>query len=154
MGQDRAKLKEGGRIWVHLTESHYQGENPIIVNRKGTGGNSPIYPIELKMSIVRWKLLSWKDKPHEGFKCTSAPGQSKSPSVRRTRRDDFDWDSNSDERDRAYMHNVHIRDSDIRAGYAFPRVPRLFHSGVLASKGAEMRVPNIRTIAPSNRENV
>ena len=25
MGQDRAKLKEGGRIWVHLTESHYQG---------------------------------------------------------------------------------------------------------------------------------
>jgi hypothetical protein len=25
-----------------------------------------------------------------GFKCTSAPGQSKSPSVRRTRRDDFD----------------------------------------------------------------
>jgi hypothetical protein len=47
----------------------------------------------LKMSIVRWKLLSWKDKPHEGFKCTSAPGQSKSPSVRRTRRDDFDWDS-------------------------------------------------------------
>ena len=21
-GQDRAKLKEGGRIWVHLTESH------------------------------------------------------------------------------------------------------------------------------------
>jgi hypothetical protein len=63
MGQDRAKLKEGGRIWVHLTESHYQGENPIIVNRKGIGGNSPIYPIELKVSIVRWKLLSWKDKP-------------------------------------------------------------------------------------------
>ena len=89
-----------------------------------------------------------------GFKCTSAPGQSKSPSVRRTRRDDFDWDSSSDERDRAYMHNVHIRDSDIRAGYAFPREPGLFHSGVLASKGAEMRVPNIRTIAPSNRENV
>jgi hypothetical protein len=89
-----------------------------------------------------------------GFKCTSAPGQSKSPSVRRTRRDDFDWDSSSDERDRAYMHNVHIRDSDIRAGYAFPREPGLFHSGVLASKGAEMRVPNIRTIAPSNRKNV
>jgi hypothetical protein len=63
MGQDRAKLKEGGRIWVHLTESHYQGENPILVNRKGTGGNSPIYPIELKMSIVRWKLLLWKGKP-------------------------------------------------------------------------------------------
>jgi hypothetical protein len=89
-----------------------------------------------------------------GFKSTSAPGQSKSPSVRRTRRDDFEWDSSSDERDRAYMHNVHIRNSDIRAGYAFPREPGLFHSGVLASKGAEMSVPNIRTIAPSHRENV
>ena len=52
------------------------------------------------------------------------------------------------------MHNVHIRDSDIRAGYAFPRETCLFHSGVLASKGAEMSVPNIRTIAPSHRENV
>jgi hypothetical protein len=50
-----------------------------------------------------------------GFKSTSAPGQSKSPSVRRTRRDDFEWDSSRDERDRAYMHNVHIRNSDIRA---------------------------------------
>ena len=56
-----------------------------------------------------------------GYKSTSAPEQSKWPSVRRTRRDDFEWDSSSDERDRAYMHDVHIRDSDIRAGYAFPR---------------------------------
>jgi hypothetical protein len=31
---------------VHLTESHQQGENPIIVNRKGTGGNSQIHPID------------------------------------------------------------------------------------------------------------
>ena len=96
------------------------------------------------------------------YKSTSAPGQSKSPSVRRTRRDDFEWDSSSDERDRAYMHNVHIRDSDIRAGYAFPRETCLFHSGVLASKRGkethdhrgEMSVPNIRAVAPSHRENV
>ena len=53
-----------------------------------------------------------------------------------------------------------IRDSDIRAGYAFPREPGLFHSGVLASVcgggggGAEVRVPNIRTVAPSNRESI
>jgi hypothetical protein len=61
----------------------------------------------------------------------------------------LDWDSSSDERDRAYMQNVHIRDSDIRAGYAFPREPGLYHSGVLASGGAEVRVPNIRTEAPT-----
>jgi hypothetical protein len=47
------------------------------------------------------------------------------------------------------MQNVHIRDSDIRAGYAFPREPGLFHSGVLAGGGAEVRVPNIRTVAPA-----
>ena len=70
-----------------------------------------------------------------GVKYTSAPGQYPPPSVRRTRRDDLDWDSSSDERDRAYMQNVHIRDSDIRVGYAFPREPGLFHSGVLASGG-------------------
>ena len=90
-----------------------------------------------------------------GVKNTSAPGQNPPPSVRRSRRDDLDWDSSSDERDRAYMQNVHIRDSDIRAGYAFPREPGLFHSGVLASGGgAEVRVPNIRTVAPANRESV
>ena len=54
-----------------------------------------------------------------GYKGASAPGQSKSPSVRRTRRDDFELESSSDERDRAYMHGFQIR--DIRAGYAFPR---------------------------------
>jgi hypothetical protein len=31
------------------------------------------------------------------------------------------------------MHDLQIRDSDIRAGYAFPRGPGLPHSGVLAS---------------------
>ena len=69
-----------------------------------------------------------------GYKSTSAPGQSKSPSVRRTRRDEFELESSSDEMDRAYMHDLHIRDSDIRAGYAFPRGPGLPNSGVFASK--------------------
>ena len=64
-----------------------------------------------------------------GVKNTSAPGQYPPPSVRRTRRDDLDWDSSSDERDGAYMQNVHIRDSDIRAGYAFPRNQAFFIVG-------------------------
>ena len=106
------------------------------------------------MIIVRWKVLSWKDKPQGGVKYSSAPGQNPPPSVRRSRRDDLDWDSSSDERDRAYMQNVHIRNSDIRAGYAFPREPGLFHSGVLAGGGTEVKVPNIRTVAPANRESV
>ena len=44
MGQDRAKLKKGGRIWVHLIKSHQQEENHIIISGKGIGGNRPIYP--------------------------------------------------------------------------------------------------------------
>jgi hypothetical protein len=53
------------------------------------------------------------------------------------------------------MQNVHIRDSDIRMDYAFPREPGLFHSGVLAGGGgSEVRVPSIRTVATANRESV
>jgi hypothetical protein len=78
------------------------------------------------------------------------------------RRDDFELDSSSDERDRAYRHDLHISDSDIGAGYAFPREPCLPHSGVLARKRGkethdyrgEMSLPNIRTTAPFHRENV
>ena len=66
-----------------------------------------------------------------GYTGKSAPGQSKSPSVRRTCRDDFELESRNDERDRAYMHDFPIRDSDIRAGYAFPRGP---HCWVLEGK--------------------
>jgi hypothetical protein len=44
-----------------------------------------------------------------GYKGRSAPGQLKSPSVLRTRRDDFELESSSDERDRAYMHDFQIR---------------------------------------------
>jgi hypothetical protein len=52
-------------------------------------------------------------------------------------------------------HDLHIRDSNIRAGYAFPREPGLPHSGVLVSKRGkethdhrgEMSLPNIRAVA-------
>ena len=56
------------------------------------------------------------------------------------------------------MHDLHIRDSDMRAGFAFPRGPGISYSGVLASKRGketqdyrgEMSVPNIRAVAPSH----
>jgi hypothetical protein len=62
------------------------------------------------------------DRPTPGgYEGRSSPGQSKSPSVRRTRRGDLELESSSDERDWAYMYDFQIIDSDIRAGYAFPR---------------------------------
>ena len=56
------------------------------------------------------------------------------------------------------MHDFQIRDSDIRAGYAFPRGPGLPRSGVSASQRenetqdyrGEMNVPGIRTVAPNH----
>ena len=93
---------------------HQQGESPIIVSRKGTGGNSPPERFEDEYSKLEATFI---ERPTPGgYKSKSAPRQSKSPSVRRTRRDDFELESSSDERDRAYMHDLHIRDSDIRAG--------------------------------------
>ena len=55
------------------------------------------------------------------------------------------------------MHDFPIRDSDIRAGYAFPRGP---HSWVLVSQRGnekqdyrgDMNVPGIRTVVPTHRE--
>ena len=101
------------------------------------------------------------DRPTPGgYEGRSAPGQSKSTSVRRTRRDDFELESSSDERDWAYMYDFQIIDSDIRAGYAFPRGPGLPHSGVLASQRGnesqdhrgDMNVPGIRTVVSTHRE--
>jgi hypothetical protein len=149
-GQGKGRGKEMGsfdRVPLSRGKSYYS-------KQEGDWWQQSNLPDRVEDEYSEMETTFMERQTPGGFKCTSAPGQSKSPFVRRTRRDDFDWDSSSDERDRAYMHNVHIRDSDIRADYAFPREPGLFHSGVLASKGAEMRVPTRRTIAPSNRENV
>ena len=43
-GTGQGQVKERGRIWVHLIKSRQQGENHIIISRKGIGGNRPIYP--------------------------------------------------------------------------------------------------------------
>ena len=68
-----------------------------------------------------------------GYKGGSAPGQSKSPSVRRMRRDDFELESSREEKDRAHMHDSQNRDTDMSAGYGFPRGQGPLHSGVSAS---------------------
>jgi hypothetical protein len=58
------------------------------------------------------------------------------------------------------MPDFQIRDSDIRAGYAFPRGLGLPRSGVSASQRGneaqdyrgEMNVPGLRTVVPNHRE--
>ena len=72
------------------------------------------------------------------------------------RRDDFELESSNDERDWAYMHDFQIRDSDICAGYAFPRGTGLPRSGVSASQRGneaqdyrgEMNVSGIGNCSP------
>ena len=76
------------------------------------------------------------------------------------RRDDFELESSNDERYWAYMHDFQIRDSDICAGYAFPRGTGLPRSGVSASQRGneaqdyrgEMNVPGMRTVVPNHIE--
>ena len=76
------------------------------------------------------------------------------------RRDDFELESSNDERDWVYMHDFQIRDSDICAGYAFPRGTGLPRSGVSASQRGneaqdyrgEMNVSGIGTVVPNHRE--
>jgi hypothetical protein len=58
------------------------------------------------------------------------------------------------------MHDFQIRDSDIRAGYAFPRGTGLPHSGVSANQReneahdyrGDNNGPGIRTVVPTHRE--
>ena len=58
------------------------------------------------------------------------------------------------------MHDSQIRDTDIGAGYAFPRAQGLPHSGLSTSqKGnkaqdyrGDMNGPDIRTVVPTHRE--
>jgi hypothetical protein len=95
-----------------------------------------------------------------GYTGGSAAGQSKSPSVRRTRRDDFELESSRDEKKRAYMHDSQNRDTDMSAGYAFPRVQGSLHSGFSASQrgneeednSGDMNGPGMRTVVTTHRE--
>jgi hypothetical protein len=54
------------------------------------------------------------------------------------RRDDFELESSREEKDRAHMHDSQNRDTDMSAGYAFPRGQGPLHSGSQPVRG-EMR---------------
>ena len=95
-----------------------------------------------------------------GNKGGLASGQSKSSSVRRTRRDDFELESSREEKDRAYMHDSQNRDTGMGAGFAFPREQGPLHSGVSVSQRGneahdyrgDMNGPGIQALVPTYRE--
>ena len=104
---------------------------------------------------------AFMERPTPGeYNGGSDPGQSRSPSVRRMRCDDFELESSREEKDRAHMHDSLNRDTDMRALYAFPKGQGPFHSGVSASQRGneaqdyrgDMNGPGIRTVVPTHRE--
>jgi len=95
-----------------------------------------------------------------GNKSESAPGHLQSPSVRRTRRDDFEIESNREERDRAYMHPSQNRDTGMGAGYASPRGQGLLYHGVSNSQrgnvahdySGDLNGQGMQALVPTYRE--
>ena len=146
--------------WGQLSKVPSKGGNSHQIKQEGEWWQQSQSPDRFKDEYSELEAAFIEKPIPVGYKGRSAPGQSKSPSVRRTRRDDFESESSSDERDRAYMHDFQIRDSDIRTWYAFPRGPGLPHSGVSACQRGneaqdykgEMNVPGIRTVVPNHRE--
>jgi hypothetical protein len=149
-----------GKDWGQLGKVLSKGGKSYHSKQEGDWWQQSQSPERLEDEYSELEAAFIEKPTPGGYKSKSAPGQSKSPSVRRTHRCDFELESSSDERYLAYMHDFHIRDSDIRAGYAFPRGPGLPHSGVLACHRGnetqdyrgEMNVPGIRTVAPTHRE--
>ena len=134
-GTGQGQVKERGKDMGTFDKVPLTGGKSYYNKQEGDWWQQANLPERLDDDYSEMESTFMERQTPGGVKYTSAPGQYPPPSVRRSRRDDLDWDSSSDERDRAYMQNVHIRDSDIRAGYAFPREPGLFHNGVLASGG-------------------
>ena len=141
-GVGQGQVKGRGKEMGSFDKIPLTGKDHIIINERDWWQQANLSE-RLDDEYSEMESTFMERQTPGGVKYTSAPRQNPPPSVRRSRRDDWDWDSSSDERDRAYMQNVHIRDSDIRAGYAFPREPGLFHSGALAGEGTEVKVPNI-----------
>jgi hypothetical protein len=76
------------------------------------------------------------------------------------RRDDFELESSIEEKDRAHMPDSQNRDTDMGAGYVFPRGKGPLHSGISASQRGneaqdnrgDMNGPGIRALVPTYRK--
>jgi len=146
MGKDCAQLARGPS----------KGEKPYQLKQEGEWWQRSQSPErfeddygELDSAFMERQTPGGEDKGYfegpRGNKGGSAPGQLKSPSVRRTRRDDFELESSREEKDRAYMHESQIRDTGMGAGYASPRGQGLLHSRGSSSQRGMWRMIIVET---------
>ena len=167
LGERRGSLDERHREGVRSVDQlveEWEGDRTGPPTRNGEGlGTTKQSPIkrgksyQLKQEGEWWQrsqsLERLEDEYSElesafmerptpgGYQGGSPPGQSKSPLVRKTLRDDFDLESSREEKDRAYMHESQNRDTDMGAGYAFPRGQDSLHNGVSSSqRGMSRRI--------------
>jgi hypothetical protein len=150
MGKDRGQLSKvpskGGKSYQLKQEGEWWRRSQSPERFKGEYS-------ELESAFM--------ERPTPGvYKGGSVPGQSKSPSVRRMRGDNFELESSREEKDRAHMHDSQNRGTDMVAGYVFPMGQAPLHSGISASQRGneaqdyrgDMNGPGIRTLVPTYRE--
>jgi hypothetical protein len=123
-----------GKDWGQLSRVPSKGGKSYPLKQEGEWWQRSQSPERFENEYNELEAAFIERPTPGGYKGGSAPGQSKSPSVRRMRHDDFELESSRDEKDRAYMHDSQKRDTDMGAGYAFPRGQGLPHSGVSASQ--------------------
>ena len=161
MGRDRTgPPTRNGKDWGQLSKVPSKGRKSYPLKQEGEWWQRSQSHERFDDEYSELEAAFVERSTPDGYKGESAPGQSKSPSVRRMRHDDFELESSRDEKDRAYMHDSQKRDTDMGAGYAFPRGQGLPHSGVSASQRkneaqdyrGDMNAPCIRTVVPSHRE--
>ena len=146
--------------WGQLGKVQSKGGNSYQLKQEGEWSQRSQSPERFEDEYSELESAFKERLTPGGYKGGSAPGQSKSPSVRRMRHDDFELESSREEKDRAHMHDSQNRDTDMSAGYAFPRRQDPLHSGVSASQRGneaqdyrgDMNGPGIRTLVPTYRE--
>ena len=122
MGRDRTgPPTRNGKDWGQLSKVPSKGRKSYPLKQEGEWWQRSQSHERFDDEYSELEAAFVERSTPDGYKGESAPGQSKSPSVRRMRHDDFELESSRDEKDRAYMHDSQNRDTDMGAGYAFPR---------------------------------
>ena len=146
--------------WGQLSKVPSKGGKSYQLKQEGEWWQRSQSPERFEDEYSELESAFMERPTSRGYKGGSAPGQSKSPSVRRMRHDDFELEWSREEKDRAHMHDSQNRDTDMSAGYAFPRGQGPLHSGVSASQRGneaqdyrgDMNGSGIRALVPTYRE--
>jgi hypothetical protein len=99
-----------GKDWGNLSKVPSKGGKSYQIKQEGEWLQQSQSSARLENENSELEAAFIERPTSGGYKGGLAPGQSKSPSVRKTRCDDFELESSRDERDRAYMHDFQIRD--------------------------------------------